>query len=150
MPGKPRGEIKYLFLMCNDVSSIIAFYGATLGLDIEGGVADGFADIKAGVDIIFFKGDFDLPKEKEWAWQPGYKGGGGNFTSWSIAFNEQDFRDVVRRVKAAGVETFNATPEWRRDAYWGLTVKDPMGHTVELYTSPLKKPDNLQWPEQGE
>jgi len=40
---------------------------------------------------------------------------------------------------------FNEEPEWRVDNYWGLTVKDPMGNTVEVYTIPKQKPESTTW-----
>jgi hypothetical protein len=58
--------------------------------------------------------------------------------------DERSFRDAVGRVKAAGCATFQPVPEWRRDCYWGHSVKDPMGNTVEMCFL-TEKPDSLAW-----
>ena len=39
-------------------------------------------------------------------------------------------------------------PTWRQDSYWGWSIKDPMGQTVEVYSSPAQRPagDPPVWP----
>jgi hypothetical protein len=47
---------------------------------------------------------------------------------------EAEFADCYLRLREAGVRAFNEKPEWRRNSYWGYSVMDPMGNTVEVYT----------------
>ncbi len=142
-----HGEVKMspqlgsLFLMCNDVSAIKAFYGDALKLKTIGSPEEGYLDVDIGIHLTYFKGDYELPVQKDWAWQPGYQGGSANVMSWTIKFSEADFRNIVTSLKTQKVEHLKELPEWRLNSYWGLTVKDPMGYTVELYTVPDKKPE---------
>lgn len=129
-----------LFLMCNDVAQVEKFYGQILGIKVTGSAIEGYIDVDAGIHITFFKGDYELPIQKDWAWQPGYKGGTANIASWTIKFNDVEFRKALAKIKSEQVESLKDTPEWRHDSYWGYTVKDPMGNTIELYTVPKSKP----------
>lgn len=140
-----NAKFQFLFLMANDLVQIDQFYRKTLEVPVAGDPVNGWVDVNLGTHVIYFKGDYDLPVFKEWAWQPGYKGGSGNITSWSIEFPETEFRNLYERIKSSKVEMLNSQPEWRRDSYWGLTIKDPMGNTIELYTTPKQKPDEIEW-----
>jgi len=46
---------------------------------------------------------------------------------------------LIEKIKLEGIPVFQGKPEFRQDAYWGFSVKDPMGNTVELYYMPKKK-----------
>jgi len=72
-------------------------------------------------------------------------GGTLEVTSWSVEIREEDFGKTVERLRAAGVRAFNDEPEWRIDSYWGYTVLDPNGVTVEVYTIPKEKPASEDW-----
>ncbi len=38
-------------------------------------------------------------------------------------------------------------PTWRQASYWGFTVLDPAGNTVEIYCAVKEKPANNEWKE---
>jgi len=138
-----KSGLKCVFLMCNDVAAMQKYYGEILKLKTEG---VGGLVVSAGVDLMFFKGDYELPVQKEWAWQPGYKGGAANVTSFSIELAEAEFKEVFLRLQKAGSPLLKKEPEWRQNSFWGLTTKDPMGNTLELFMIPPVKPQNPVWP----
>lgn len=142
---KSKVEFKFLFMMGNDLKQIQHFYQDLLEVTTTGTPEEGWIDLDLGVHVIYFKSDYDIPFIKEWAWQPGYQGAGGNLTSWSMEFSEEDFKKMYQRLKVAKTELLKEKPEWRRDSYWGLTVRDPMGNTMELYTVPANKPNVTDW-----
>jgi hypothetical protein len=39
------------------------------------------------------------------------------------------------------------TPTWRQASYWGWTVRDPAGNTVEVYWHPKEKPGEGETPQ---
>ena len=133
--------------MCNDAKAIETFYRDVLGLEGLFRGEEGYVSLQAGTEVIFFQWDTPtMPVLAEWAWQPGYKGGAGSAASFSFSYDDEAaFREVVKRVEKAKITTFQPTPEWRRDSYWGHTVRDPMGNTLELYHVPAAKPDSLTW-----
>jgi catechol 2,3-dioxygenase-like lactoylglutathione lyase family enzyme len=138
--------LRFAFQMCNDVPAMRDFYGRILGCQTAGGTnEDGYVSVSLGVELLFFKGDFELPVHDEFAWQPGYRGGTANIGSWSIAMDEKAFRAAAKRLGECSVPKLSARPEWRKDSYWAQTVRDPMGHTLEIYWVPERKPDELEW-----
>lgn len=144
--NKIEVQFKFMFLMGNNIGKLLHFYQDVLQVPTEGSEENGWADVKLGsTHMIYFKSDSDIPYIKEWAWQPGYKGGAGNLTSWSLGFPESEFRNLFERLKSNKIEMLFPKPEWRRDEYWGLSVKDPMGNTLELYTVPSSKPEDSDW-----
>ena len=44
-----------------------------------------------------------------------------------------DYEATVQRIREAGFETREPHPTWRQDSYWGWTVRDPAGNTVEVF-----------------
>lgn len=143
--GQVSAKFQFLFLMANDLVEVDNFYRKVLEVPVAGDPSEGWVDVDLGTHVVYFKGDYELPVIKDWAWQPGYKGGSGNVTSWSIEFQENEFRKIYDRMKASKGEMMTDKPEWRRDSYWGLTVKDPMGNTIEIYSTPRQKPDVIEW-----
>jgi predicted lactoylglutathione lyase len=61
--------------------------------------------------------------------------------SFSVQVPEEDSAALVQGVREAGTETMTASPTWRQDSYWGWTVRDPAGNTVELYWMPSEVPE---------
>ena len=94
---------------------------------------------------MFFHTGQEMPVLEEWTWQPGYEGPELHATSWAIGIPEEDFADTVTRLKESGVKCFSEWPEWRQESYWGFSVMDPMGTTVEVYTVPSEKPEDPTW-----
>ena len=146
MKSKPMATLKFCFHMCNDVPAMRVFYGDLLGLETSGGAAeDGYVSVSVGVELLFFKGDFELPVHQKFAWQPGYRSGSANLSSWAIEMDEDTFTETARRLANATLPKLPTRPEWRKDSYWAQTLRDPMGNTVEIYWVPKQKPDSLDW-----
>ncbi len=147
----PKVNIKFLFVMCNDVDVIRHFYTDLLGMTESSYMnTDDWAWIcyKSGnMEFMFFRGHEELPVNDEWTWQPGW-GGDVDGVSWAINVPEDMYADMVRAIIDDGdVPMHEPCPEWRQESYWGWTIMDPMGNTVELYTTPAAKPDTTTWPE---
>jgi catechol 2,3-dioxygenase-like lactoylglutathione lyase family enzyme len=120
------------------------FYSDLLGMKEVSYMNDegfGWINYKCeGFEFMFFRAMNPMPVIEEWTWQPGYDGAEHNAISWAINIPEADFAATVERLKADGVKQFKDKPEWRQDSYWGFSVMDPMGNTVEVYTMPKEKP----------
>ncbi len=148
-------RINHLYTFCNDVQTMRHFYTNLIGLD-EGtyNEYDSFSWIvynSNGLCLhILGPADSPLPVPDDWSWQPGIGGPGTReATSWSIDVPEESFREVVRRIAEAEVRSHPSFPEWRQDCYWGLTVMDPMGTTVELMMEPATPPESTTWCEEN-
>lgn len=50
--------------------------------------------------------------------------------------NHESFKSTVEKIQKSSFETQSENPTWRQDSYWGFTVKDPMGKTVEICWEP--------------
>ena len=94
-----------------------------------------------GLQLMFFRWDTPLPVAEGFAAQPGDGGGESSRSSFSIEIPEADFPAVYERLKTAGSTAMTDAPTWRQESYWGWTVNDPMGDTIELYYSPAAKPE---------
>jgi hypothetical protein len=93
---------------------------------------------------MFFR-DPNAQSETRFAAQPGWDGGEALITSLAVEVPEEDFADTWRRLVAGGANLFKLVPEWRQDSYWGISVLDPMGNTLEVYTIPRVRPTKLEW-----
>ncbi|MBD3285337.1 hypothetical protein GF359_02840 [candidate division WOR-3 bacterium] len=148
----PKVKLKFVFSMCNDVEEMAGFYTDLLGMTeqafykAEDGSFGYLSYLCEGdVYLMFFSTTEEVPALTDWAWQPGYEGGELNVTSWAIQIPEEDFAETVKRLQTPEVKKFSDTPQWRQDSYWGFTVADPQGNTVEVYTSPPEKPESTEW-----
>jgi len=133
----PKIKLRFIFNFCNDIEAIRNFYSDLIGMketnyrnDEEWGWVVYNSD---GFQIMWFRSGEMLPVIDGWAVQPGYESGEYAITSWSIEVPKDSFEDIVARLKASGARLFSMEPEWRQDSYWGFTVMDPMGNTVELF-----------------
>lgn len=149
----PKVNIKFIFSMCNDVEKMSEFYTKLLGMQEQAFMNDkenkfGYLSYYCTGDVylMFFSTETPAPQLTDWAWQPGYEGGNLMATSWAIEIPEEDYPATIKRLKDAGVKAFSENPEWRQDSYWGFSVADPQGNTVEVYTSPKEKPKSPSWP----
>jgi len=95
--------------------------------------------------FVYFRVADPLPK-REFDGQPGDGGGPGLRTSWSVLIPESAFGATYQQLLEAKVPAMTPTPTWRQDSYWGFTVMDPAGNTVEVYTAPKKRPASTDWP----
>ena len=147
----PRVNLRFLFVMCNDILTMRHFYTDLLGMKETSFTNDehwGWLNYKSeGLEFMFFRAKEKMPVQHYWTWQPGYDGGTVNAISWAIHIPEADFESTVDRLKRSGIKSFSKKPEWRQDNYWGFSVMDPMGNTVEVYTIPKARPELPEWPD---
>jgi len=148
--GKRHAQMKFIYNMCNDLEAMRIFYTDLVGLE-QGSFRNdeewGWLVYRnEGFEMMFFRAEKEIPVQDEWASQPGYEGGSLEAVSWSICVTEESFPIVVERLKSAGARCLKERPEWRQDCYWGFSVMDPMGNTVELYTQPKERPRSTEWP----
>jgi len=145
----PKVKVGFIFIMCNDVGEIRHFYTDLLGMNEVAFFGDenfGYINYKCeGFEFMFFHTGTKMPVIDKWTWQPGYDGGEYHAISWAIAIPEKSFGDVVEKLKRENVKLFSDKPEWRQGSYWGFSVMDPMGNTVEVYTMPAEKPSSTEW-----
>lgn len=141
--------IKFLFNYCNDVEAIRHFYTDLIGLNQTHYVNTeqyGYVVYASGsLEFMYFRADVKLPVQEAWADQPGYSNGGLPVTSWAIAVPELLFPAVLERIRQDNASLLKPVPEWRQNSYWGITTKDPMGVTVEVYTIPSVVPPSTTW-----
>jgi catechol 2,3-dioxygenase-like lactoylglutathione lyase family enzyme len=145
---EPKISIRYLFNHTADLEATRAFYTEMIGLKETAFEAEwGFLCYQCeGFELMFFRAENGRPAEPGgWASQPGYQGGSIEAISWAIGVPEELFRDVVNRLKAAEQKAFAPDPEWRQNSYWGYTVMDPNGITVEVFSAPAKPPASTEW-----
>ncbi|MBN2083154.1 VOC family protein [bacterium] len=148
---QPEVEVRFFYLLCNDVEAMRGFYTDLLGMQETnymnepemGWLCYAFGDI----EFMFFRAENTLPVPDKYASQPGWPGGELEVPSWSVLIPEEDFAATVQALINAGVPTFAAKPMFCLDNYWSFPVLDPMGNTVEVYTIPKVKPENGEWPE---
>lgn len=150
LPQKPSVNLRYLYVMCNDIPAMKTFYGDLLGMSVQAFMNEaqfGYLAFQGdGMQLMFFRADAKLPVVAEFAGQPGYQGGKLEATSWSIQIPEADFAAAVERLHKAGAKRFAEKPFWAQDSYWSFPVLDPMGNTVEVFATPKEKPAKKEWP----
>ena len=149
MSDKAHINLKFIYNVCNDVAAIKRFYGDLLGMKIASFMDKpefGWVNIASdGFEFMFFRAEGKFIEPTEFAMQPGDGGGPRQATSWSVAIPEQDYGATIERVRQAGVKAMTSTPTWRQDSYWGFTVLDPAGNTVEVYCAVKEKPASTEW-----
>lgn len=136
-------NIRYVFNYCNDIDKIRHFYSKLIGMKEIVYVNDNEAGYVVyqteGFQFMWFKAEKPLNVCSQWANQPGYSGGVIEMSSFAIDVPEENYDIIIKRLKKSGVKFFNTEPEWRQNSYWGVTVMDPMGNTVEIYTESSKE-----------
>lgn len=142
----PSPNVRFLHALCNDIDAIRSFYSERLGMaessyrnDAEWGWVVYRSE---GVQLMFHRwtGSTPAPVATGWSWQPGDDQGDAPTMSFGLEIPADGYADVVARLTAAGDAAMTAVPTWRQDSYWGWTVKDPMGHTVEVYCVVKERP----------
>jgi catechol 2,3-dioxygenase-like lactoylglutathione lyase family enzyme len=145
----PQVTLGYIYVSCNDVSAMQRFYVGLLGLEEQSySDAGGFKWLVCrcrGFELMFFPAETVLPVDQGWHAQPGWDGGAREGVSWSVQVPEELFAGTVERLLSAGAPHFFDQPQWLQDCYWGFPVQDPMGNTVEVYTTPKERPISTQW-----
>lgn len=144
----PQISLKYLFNHTSDLAGTQRFYSELIGLkESQYNLEWGFLCYQCeGFEMMYFAREREEPESlRDWAAQPGYEGGKLEITSWAIKVPEAEFAAIVRKLKNEKVKSFKDVPEWRQQSYWGFTVMDPNGMTVEVFTIPKEKPVLLEW-----
>lgn len=147
----PEGaSVPFVYHVCNEIGPMRRFYVECLGLAEKGHMdREEFGWLAVGTDtfqMMWFRADETQPVPDAFACQPGWGGGTLERTSWSVKVPEAAFPGVLERLRAAGAPFFEPDPAWRQDSYWGVSVRDPMGATVEVYTVPAARPSSPTWP----
>jgi catechol 2,3-dioxygenase-like lactoylglutathione lyase family enzyme len=147
MADKPKVSVNFIYNFTDSLEDTRHFYSDLLGMEEMAFKPDwNYLCYKFGdLEFMFFGAQGELAHPTEYADQPGWQGGTLETTSWSVEVPEADFAKTVERLKAAGVPTLSAKPGWRVDSYWGFTVLDPNGFTVEVDTIPKEKPASKEW-----
>ncbi|HEX9744245.1 MAG TPA: VOC family protein [bacterium] len=135
-----RPNIEFLFATCNDVDEMRHFYTDIVGMEELSYMNEedwGWLVYQCeGLQFMIFRAEEEVPVIDEFTWQPG-PGGGPRFgVSWSIEVPDYSFDRIVETLMGEGIESLAGGPEWLRESYWGITVLDPMGNTVEIYYTP--------------
>jgi len=143
--------LAFVYNYVRDLAAVRRFYTELVGLPEKAyDERYGYLCYKTGaLEFMFFRAEGDVPPPPgggEWALQPGYDGGRAAVTSWSILVAAEAYAATVARLKAANVPRWRDAPDWRVDSYWGFTVRDPAGNTVEVYVIPAAKPASTAWP----
>lgn len=143
----PRVNIRFLFGFCNDLSAMRRFYSELLGLqELDYQEQYGYLTYQSeGWQFMLFKAKKEIPVLTKWTDQPGYQGGELQTSSIAVEVPEEQYPETYIQLRDARVKMFNDRPEWRMDSYWGLSVMDPMGNTMEVYTIPKVKPEKKEW-----
>jgi len=148
---KPEINVRFLYFYCNDVDEVREFYTNTLGMIEQSYMNDeewGWLMYQSdGLQIVIMRAPQEVPVHEEWAPQPGWGGGELPIPSWSIHVPEAKFAGIVKQLNDGGYKVHDTKPMWAQDSYWSFPVKDPMGNTVEVYTSPAERPESTDWPE---
>lgn len=148
----PEFNVRFLYAFCNDVNAMRRFYTELLAMK-EGTFLDtenwAWVTYKSeGFEIMFFRWDHPLPVEERWAWQPGEaKVESVPLISFSLHYAWPQFMEAVKRLQQGAVRAQTEKPTWRQGSYWGWTIADPMGHTIEVYSTPPKPPKEGETPE---
>ncbi len=144
---KSAAVLVHMFIVCNNVEEMRSFYIDLLGMEESHYEAGQFLDVKsAGIELLFIKHETEVQVPSGWAWQPGWRGGTSTQSSFSVRVPEEEFSALVDRIRQSNIPRFNEYPEWRNDGYWGYTIKDPMGVTLELFVEPSVRPQKTVWP----
>ena len=142
-------KLKYIYRYCNDINEIKHFYSKILGFQEKSfGEHEGFGWLEyqfGDTKLSFYKDQGKAPEIAEFAKQPAQDIGKAEITSLGIQFGEEAFREIFEKLKAEKVPMLTEKPQWLVDSYWGITVKDPMGFSLEFFTVPKNKPSNLEW-----
>ena len=147
----PAVNLRFLYAFCNDVEPVRHFYTELLGMqetNFRNSEEMGWVVYQSdGLELMFFRLDKSVQDPGDWAWQPG-----GTVEdavprmSFSILVPWTEYAATVERLQRAEVRTQSPQPVWRQDGYFGLTVADPAGNTVEVCSTPPEKPESTTWP----
>ncbi|MHC4953861.1 MAG: VOC family protein [Planctomycetota bacterium] len=151
--SNPRPNIRFLHRLCADVDAMRRFYGEGVGMPevhYRNDEQHGWVTFESdGFQFMFHRFAGAMPDLSGYAWQPGDEAGTEPRHSLGIEVPAQEFAATVARLRAQHARAMTPAPTWRRDCYWGWTLNDPAGETVELWFEPAERPagDPPRWPD---
>ena len=132
-------KIKTLYYYCNDVKHMREFYIEQLGPHetfFRYDDAAGWLTLQVGEDnIVFVQAENTLPIAEAFASQAGFEGGTLQEHSWVLELSLAEFEAAVQRLQTAQASSLSSEPDRPQEGTQQYIVRDPMGFTVELYTS---------------
>ncbi|MHC4939552.1 MAG: VOC family protein [Planctomycetota bacterium] len=135
-------NIRFVHRICDDVDAMRRFYGDGIGfkeLSYRNDEQHGWVVFESeGLQFMFHRWDHPMPRPVGFAWQPGDGAGSEPRFSLGIHVPEEEWQATVDRLKAVGVESLTPEPTWRQESYWGWTINDPLGETIEIWHEPKK------------
>jgi extradiol dioxygenase family protein len=125
---------------CPDLNAIRFFYGELLGLEEKIWKENAYSVFQLGqTEVMFCQ---NTPAQFAAA-------GGHDYLDipclWSVRVPEALFLGLLYRVKQNQALSLKEKPQWRHNSYWGVTVLDPVGNPIELFTVPHQEPLNKDW-----
>jgi extradiol dioxygenase family protein len=133
-------NIRFLHRLCNDLDAMRRFYGEGIGFNelcYRNTEGSGFVVFESeGLQFMFHRRDAPIERAGGFAWQPGDETGTEPRPSIGVHIEEDEWQACVDRLKSMGAEAQTPDPTWRRNSYWGWTINDPLGETVELWYEP--------------
>lgn len=92
------------------------------------------------IQIMWLENSEPQPINEDWSVQPGYLSGPAEYNSYAIYYSENKFISIVKKLKQSKIKMLKNQSELRQNKdYWGFTIMDPMGNTIELYTENTNK-----------
>ena len=147
----PKINVRFIHNWTNDLGATRKLYTDLIGMQ-EVSFKDeeqwGWVAYQCeGLQYMFMRLDVENKKAEitEFAFHPGHSGGTIATASFGIEIPEADFCELVEKLQQSEYKLETKIPEWRQDCYWGISVLDPAGNTVELYTTPKDRPEKTEW-----
>ena len=136
----PTGVADLSTVICSDLSAIRFFYGELLGLEEKIWKESSYSVFQLGQTEVMFCQNKASQKSQNTAYDyldiP---------CQWSIRVPEALFLGVLYQLKNSKEQLLTNKPEWRHGSYWGVTVNDPVGNPIELYTISQVEPVEKEW-----
>ena len=142
-------KLKYIYRYCNDINEMKDFYSGILGFQEKSfGDHKGFGWLEyefGDTKLAFYKDEGKAPKIKDFAKQPAQDLGKKEITSFGIQYKEEEFRKLYEKLVEEKISLLTEKPQWLVDSYWGITIRDPMGFSLEIFSIPQEKPSDFEW-----
>lgn len=126
-----------LFYYCNNIEAMHHFYIELLDLE------ETYYDAKQGwltfqigdTGIVIIRGEQTRNTATEWAKQPGYRDGISEIHSWVLTLSPEEFSAAVSRLQTSDSALLTDSTISPQPGHKQFFVRDPMGRTIELYTT---------------
>lgn len=126
-------------VICPDIEKIRYFYENLLGLKEKSNKNKKYAIFQMGdTEVMFCEAS-----DGQLLASPSHSQ--NKICAWSIPIPEALYLGLLYQLKQAGQTFLTQKPEWRNNRYWGVTVSDPVGNHIELYTTPSQPPPRTDW-----